>query len=301
VPELAKKFNLASDKYSDLINKIGTSFIFENSESESFVSLAIKSIKVLLAENVIDQDNLGLIFITQSNSKILPADGQRIRSLCGLSDSVFVLDINMGCSGFIYGLAVANSFIQSKSLKQIIIVAGDTYRNNINVDDRSTFLLFSDAVSATLLESRESSQILGFDFGGDGINFEDISLAKYSSKDSSSLNFNMNGAKVFQFTQKSIPDSINRVLTRTTTKMGELKLVIFHQASGLVLNTLNEKIALNRSQTYETISKYGNTGSASIPITLSEYLKFSSLKPNDLVLLSGFGIGLSFGSVLLQW
>jgi 3-oxoacyl-[acyl-carrier-protein] synthase-3 len=301
VPELAKKFNLASDKYSDLVNKIGTSFIFENSESENFASLAIKSINVLLAKNVIDQGNLGLIFITQSNSKILPADGQRIRSLCGLSDSVFVLDINMGCSGFIYGLAVANSFIQSKSLKQIIIVAGDTYRNNINVDDRSTFLLFSDAVSATLLESRESSQILGFDFGGDGINFEDISLAKYSSKDSSSLNFNMNGAKVFQFTQKSIPDSINRVLTRTATKMGELKLVIFHQASGLVLNTLNEKIALNRSQTYETISKYGNTGSASIPITLSEYLKFSSLKPNDLVLLSGFGIGLSFGSVLLQW
>lgn len=301
VPELAKKFNLPSDKYSDLINKIGTSFIFENSESENFASLAIKSIKVLFAKNVIDQGNLGLIFITQSNSKILPADGQRIRSLCGLSDSVFVLDINMGCSGFIYGLAVANSFIQSKSLKQIIIVAGDTYRNNINVDDRSTFLLFSDAVSATLLESRESSQILGFDFGGDGINFEDISLAKYNSKDSSSLNFNMNGAKVFQFTQKSIPDSINRVLTRTTTKMDELKLVIFHQASGLVLNTLNEKIALNRSQTYETISKYGNTGSASIPITLSEYLKFSSLKPNDLVLLSGFGIGLSFGSVLLQW
>ena len=301
VPELAKKFNLASDKYSDLINKIGTSFIFENSESENFASLAIKSIKVLLAKNVIDQGNLGLIFITQSNSKILPADGQRIRSLCGLSDSVFVLDINMGCSGFIYGLAVANSFIQSSSFNQIIIVAGDTYRNNINVDDRSTFLLFSDAVSATLVESRECSQILGFDFGGDGINFEDISLAKYSSEYSSSLDFYMNGAKVFQFTQKSIPSSINRVLTRTTTKIDEIELVIFHQASGIVLNTLNEKIALNGSQTYETISKFGNTGSASIPITLSEYLKFSSLKPGDLVLLSGFGIGLSFGSVLLKW
>ena len=301
VPELAKKFNLASDKYSDLIKKIGTSFIFENSESENFASLAIKSIKVLLAKNVIDQGNLGLIFITQSNSKILPADGQRIRSLCGLSDSVFVLDINMGCSGFIYGLAVANSFIQSSSFNQIIIVAGDTYRNNINVDDRSTFLLFSDAVSATLVESRECSQILGFDFGGDGINFEDISLAKYSSEYSSSLDFYMNGAKVFQFTQKSIPSSINRVLTRTTTKIDEIELVIFHQASGIVLNTLNEKIALNGSQTYETISKFGNTGSASIPITLSEYLKFSSLKPGDLVLLSGFGIGLSFGSVLLKW
>jgi 3-oxoacyl-[acyl-carrier-protein] synthase-3 len=200
-----------------------------------------------------------------------------------------------------FGYHKIKNFIQSNTLKQIIIVAGDTYRSNINVDDRSTFLLFSDAVSATLLESRESSQILGFDFGGDGINFEDISLAKYSSQDSSSLNFYMNGAKVFQFTQKSIPDSINRVLTRTTTKIDELTLVIFHQASGIVLNTLNEKIALNKSQTYETISKFGNTGSASIPITLSEYLKFSSLKPGDLVLLSGFGIGLSFGSVLLKW
>jgi len=300
VSELSKKFNLTSDKYDDLMNKIGTSYIYENSESENFASLAVKSIGVLLAKNVIHKENLGLIFITQSNSKILPADGQRIRSICGLPDSVFVLDINMGCSGFIYGLAVANSFIQSSSLKQIIVVAGDTYRNNINPIDRSTFLLFSDAVSATLVESKENSQILGFDFGGDGINFEDISLAKNSSK-ASSLDFYMNGGKVFQFTQKSIPNSVNRVLTRNSTKIEELKLVIFHQASRIVLDTLNEKVALNYSQTTETISKFGNTGSASIPITLSEYLKFSSLEQGDLVLLSGFGIGLSFGSVLLKW
>lgn len=300
VSELSKKFNLTSDKYDDLMSKIGTSYIYENSESENFASLAVKSIGVLLAKNVIDKENLGLIFITQSNSKILPADGQRIRSICGLPDSVFVLDINMGCSGFIYGLAVANSFIESSSLKQIIVVAGDTYRKNINPVDRSTFLLFSDAVSATLVESRESSQILGFDFGGDGINFDDISLAKNNSK-ASSPDFYMNGSKVFQFTQKSIPNSVNRVLTRNSTKIEELKLVIFHQASRIVLDTLNEKVALNYSQITETISKFGNTGSASIPITLSEYLKFSSLKPGDLVLLSGFGIGLSFGSVLLKW
>jgi 3-oxoacyl-[acyl-carrier-protein] synthase-3 len=300
VSELSKKFNLTSDKYDDLMSKIGTSYIYENSESENFTSLAVKSIGVLLAKNVIDKENLGLIFITQSNSKILPADGQRIRSICGLPDSVFVLDINMGCSGFIYGLAVANSFIESSSLKQIIVVAGDTYRKNINPVDRSTFLLFSDAVSATLVESKESSQILGFDFGGDGINFDDISLAKNNSK-ASSPDFYMNGSKVFQFTQKSIPNSVNRVLTRNSTKIEELKLVIFHQASRIVLDTLNEKVALNYSQISETISKFGNTGSASIPITLSEYLKFSSLKPGDLVLLSGFGIGLSFGSVLLKW
>ena len=301
VSELAKKFKLTSDKYDDLRNKIGTNFIYENSESENFASLAIKSIKVLLANNEIDQNNLGLIFVTQSNSKILPADGQRIRSICGLPDSVFVLDVNMGCSGFIYGLAVANSFIQSSSFKQIILVAGDTYRNNINTEDRSTFLLFSDAVSATLIESKESSQILGFDFGGDGINFEDISLSKQNFRDTSSHDFYMNGGKVFQFTQNSIPNSINRVLTKNSTKIDDLKLVIFHQASRIVLDTLNEKIALNISQTSETISKFGNTGSASIPITLSEYLKFSSLEPGDLVLLSGFGIGLSFGSVLLKW
>ena len=300
VSELSKKFNLTSDKYDDLMSKIGTSYIYENSESENFASLAVKSIGVLLAKNVIDEENLGLIFITQSNSKILPADGQRIRSICGLPDSVFVLDINMGCSGFIYGLAVANSFIESSSLKQIIVVAGDTYRKNINPVDRSTFLLFSDAVSATLVESKESSQILGFDFGGDGINFDDISLAKNNSK-ASSPDFYMNGSKVFQFTQKSIPNSVNRVLTRNSTKIEELKLVIFHQASRIVLDTLNEKVALNYSQITETISKFGNTGSASIPITLSEYLKFSSLKPGDLVLLSGFGVGLSFGSVLLKW
>jgi 3-oxoacyl-[acyl-carrier-protein] synthase-3 len=300
VSELSKKFNLTSDKYGDLMSKIGTSYIYENSESENFASLAVKSIGVLLAKNVIDKENLGLIFITQSNSNILPADGQRIRSICGLPDSVFVLDINMGCSGFIYGLAVANSFIESNSLKQIIVVAGDTYRENINPVDRSTFLLFSDAVSATLVESKERSQILGFDFGGDGINFDDISLAKNNSK-ASSPDFYMNGSKVFQFTQKSIPNSVNRVLTRNSTKIEELKLVIFHQASRIVLDTLNEKVALNYSQITETISKFGNTGSASIPITLSDYLKFSSLKPGDLVLLSGFGIGLSFGSVLLKW
>jgi 3-oxoacyl-[acyl-carrier-protein] synthase-3 len=302
VPDLTKNFNLTLDKYDDLSNKIGTRFIYENSKGTNFASLATKSIKNLLEGNVVDQSKLGLILITQSNSNILPADGQRIRASCGLSESVFVIDINMGCSGFVYGLAVANSLIESGFLKNVILVVGDTYRKNIDAADRSTFLLFSDAVSATLVKSKGDSQILGFDFGGDGINFKDISLEKPDFESyASSPNFYMNGRKVFQFTQSSIPLSINRVLTRNNVKVGDLKLVIFHQASKIVLDTLNEKVRLNDSQTSETLSKFGNTGSASIPITLSEYLKVSTLMSGDLVLLSGFGIGLSYGTVLIKW
>jgi 3-oxoacyl-[acyl-carrier-protein] synthase-3 len=95
--------------------------------------------------------------------------------------------------------------------------------------------------------------------------------------------------------------SINRVLTRNDVKVEDLKLVIFHQASKIVLDTLNEKVKISGSQTSETLSKFGNTGSASIPITLSEYLKVSSLISGDLILLSGFGVGLSYGTVLIKW
>jgi 3-oxoacyl-[acyl-carrier-protein] synthase-3 len=302
VPELTKNFNLTSDKYDDLSNKIGTRFVYENSENENFASLAIKSIKNILEGHVVDQNKLGLILITQSNSNILPAEGQRIRSSCGLSESVFVIDINMGCSGYVYGLAVANSLIESGFLKNVILVVGDTYRKNINANDRSTFMLFSDAVSATLLKSKKDSQILGFDFGGDGVNFKDISLELPDYKNYvSPPNFHMNGRKVFQFTQSNIPLSINRVLTRNDVKVEDLKLVIFHQASKIVLDTLNEKVKISGSQTSETLSKFGNTGSASIPITLSEYLKVSSLISGDLILLSGFGVGLSYGTVLIKW
>jgi 3-oxoacyl-[acyl-carrier-protein] synthase-3 len=111
----------------------------------------------------------------------------------------------------------------------------------------------------------------------------------------------MEGAKVFSFTNSVIPTSINNVLLTSSTKISEVSLVFFHQASGIVLQTLQSKLGLSETQIPKTINTFGNTGSASIPITISSYLTRKEINTGDTIILSGFGVGLSYGTILLKW
>jgi 3-oxoacyl-[acyl-carrier-protein] synthase-3 len=289
--DLIAKMVIPESKKIELAERVGTEYIYETVAESDFFSLSTKCINSLLLANPINTENLGIIFVSQSNSQIIPAEGQRIRHACNLPSSVFVLDLNIGCSGFVYALFLADSLLKTSQLKNIIIVAGDTYRRSLNKDDRSTKLLFSDAVSAVLITSGGTTEILQVDFGGDGLNYKDISLPviqDYSEK----TFFRMEGAKVFSFTNSVIPTSI---------KISEVSLVFFHQASGIVLQTLQSKLGLSETQIPKTINTFGNTGSASIPITISSYLTRKEINTGDTIILSGFGVGLSYGTILLKW
>lgn len=298
--ELISRLNLSVAKKVELLDKIGTQNIFQANPDSDFLSLSTKCINSLMKNNKISEEGLGILFVTQSNSQIIPAEGQRVRHACQLSDSVFVLDLNIGCSGFVYALFLAGSLINSKGLKNIIIVCGDTYRKYLDPADRSTNLLFSDAVSAVLIDSKSSSEILGFNFGGDGFNYEDISMEK-PTINSNPTYFKMNGAKVFSYTNNVIPKSINKVLLDSKKDFKDISLFYFHQASGVVLESLKTKLNINEEQMPTSLSKFGNTGSASIPITLSNSILKNSIKNGDHLIFSGFGIGLSYGTILLKW
>jgi 3-oxoacyl-[acyl-carrier-protein] synthase-3 len=298
--DLIAKMVIPESKKIELAERVGTEYIYETVAESDFFSLSTKCINSLLLANPINTENLGIIFVSQSNSQIIPAEGQRIRHACNLPSSVFVLDLNIGCSGFVYALFLADSLLKTSQLKNIIIVAGDTYRRSLNKDDRSTKLLFSDAVSAVLITSGGTTEILQVDFGGDGLNYKDISLPviqDYSEK----TFFRMEGAKVFSFTNSVIPTSINNVLLTSSTKISEVSLVFFHQASGIVLQTLQSKLGLSETQIPKTINTFGNTGSASIPITISSCLTRKEINTGDTIILSGFGVGLSYGTILLKW
>jgi 3-oxoacyl-[acyl-carrier-protein] synthase-3 len=298
--ELISTFEISIEKKKDLFEKVGTKKLYQTKPETDFVTLSTKCIKNLLKNNTIDEDKLGILFVTQSNSRVIPGEGQRIRHACNLSESVFVLDLNIGCSGFIYALFLAVSMLQTNGFKNIIVVAGDTYRKYLDPNDRSTSLLFSDAVSAVLLDCNRKSEIIGFDFGGDGLNYEDISMAKVQLE-GQPIYFKMNGAKVFSYTKSVIPKSVNKVLSIADRNLEDIKLFFFHQASEIVLQTLKSNLQISESKLPITLQELGNTGSASIPITLYKYLKNGSLKSDDNIILSGFGIGLSYGTVLLRW
>lgn len=297
---LISQLEISDLKKVELKERVGTDFIYESGPQTDFFSLSTKCVLSLLRKNSISEDGLGIIFVTQSNSQIIPAEGQRVKHACGLPESVFVLDLNIGCSGFVYALFVATSILKTSHLKNIIIVAGDTYRKFIDPEDRSTSLLFSDAVSGTLVNSEGSTEILEIDFGGNGANYNDISLLK-NFDHSKNVKFKMDGAKVFSFTNSVIPSSIDRTLLRSSKKVSDISLFFFHQASGIVLQTLKSKLNLTDRQVPETLTELGNTGSASIPITLSKCLSDDSVKIGDHLLLSGFGIGLSYGTMILKW
>ena len=207
-----------------------------------------------------------------------------------LKTDVLAFDINMGCSGFVYALNVAKSLISQKNLSNGLIVCADVYTKYIEKNNSACRPIFSDASSAVIVGACKSLSIKEFDYGTDGSGAFDLYL-----KDNSN-DIYMNGSKVALFTIKRVPSSI-----KSKMKIKNIDKFIFHQASKFVLNQIYRVLKIDKSKSYENYQKYGNTVSSSIPIALKEASKRKLIKNNDNIILSGFGVGLSWSSVLIKW
>ena len=264
------------------------------SKNEDIISLSIKSAKKVLKKFPKKKIDF-LIFVSQTSNLKLPSISCVMQHRLGLRNNIQAFDINMGCSGFIYALSVAKSMISQKGVTNGMIICSDVYTKYIKKNNTSCRPIFSDASSSIIVGKCSSLSINDFDYGTDGSGAFDLYL-KEGDKD-----IYMNGSKVALFTIKRIPNSVKRLLNKNKIKLEKIDKFIFHQASKFVLNQIYRILKIHKKKIYENYEKYGNTVSSSIPIALKEASTKNLLKKDDNIILCGFGVGLSWSTVLIKW
>lgn len=272
--------------------------------------------KLLDAQSVKPEDVDFLILCTQSPDFYLPTTACIVHERLGLPSRAGAVDVNLGCSGFVYSLGLAKGMIESQQAKRVLVVTADTYSKFINDQDKSVRTIFGDAGSATLLEASfiggsVSRGIFGTDgsgakslivpSGGLRSGFTMSPKSDPSKRDipSSEYDLYMDGPGIFSFTISAVPSALQDTLDRAGLSEREIDLFVFHQANKFMLEHLRKSLDIPEEKFFVDIEDIGNTVSSTIPIALSRAMKQGKIKPGSKVLTLGFGVGLSWaGNVI---
>jgi 3-oxoacyl-[acyl-carrier-protein] synthase-3 len=287
-PKKKEKF-----KNKNLINKTGIKNRFVSSAKEDVIVMATNSTKKILIKKKIKVDFL--LFVTQTSPYKLPSASCVLQGKLGLEKNVYAIDINMGCSGFVYALSVAKGlFATNNNFKNGLIVCADNYTKYINKSNKSCYPIFSD-VATTIHLKKKNKNVSRFDFGTDGNSFADLILKN------SDTNIYMNGSKVALFTLYEIPNFINKFLEKIKLNKNKVKMFILHQASKFVIDNLVKKLEVEKKKVPHNFDLYGNTVSSTIPLLLKDLDKKGKIRNGDNIILSGFGVGLSWAACFIKW
>lgn len=272
---------------------------------ESTVDLCVSAGKELIKKlmwNPADVD--AVIFITQSPDYVLPASSIKIAGQLGLSEGVIAYDVNLGCSGYPYGLFLAETMIASGAANKILLMVGETTSKIIDKKDKSTALIFGDAGAATAIEyheNEESIYLLGSDSSGEkNLIVPNSRFCKNVMSDDPRMNgrnYNyifMDGAEVFNFTLNRVPPLVKKM---NELSGNSIEFYLFHQANKFMLNHLVKKMKIEKDQAPLNIEDFGNTSSASIPLLLTTVMADRVKdKKTTKVGMFGFGVGYSWGA-----
>jgi 3-oxoacyl-[acyl-carrier-protein] synthase-3 len=276
-----------------------------------------------------------ILLCTQSPDYLLPTTACILQDKLGIPQTAGALDFNLGCSGFVYGLGLAKGLIETGQARNVLLLTAETYSKYIHDTDRSVRTLFGDAAAATLVsitsesETRlvndalvenyesDSSLIGPFVYGTDGQGAENLIVSTGGGRNQRSVNGSgsieiksngrtadnlyMNGPDVFNFTLRVVPPAVKQVLEHAGLTIDDVDLVVFHQANSYVLEHLRKKTEIPADKFWVSMQDYGNTVSSTIPIALKNAADAGKVRPGDLVLLVGFGVGYSWGATLVRW
>lgn len=287
------------------------------SPDECASDLAIKAAKILFAQSDLKPEHVDFVLLaTQSPDYILPTTACIMQDKLGIPTTAGAFDFNLGCSAYIYGLAVAKGLISAGIASNILLLTAETYSKYINKMDKSTRTLFGDAASATWVCGKGNYEIGEFDLGTDGSGYDKLiipagaaKLRKSPATEQESTDENgyvrsmnnlyMNGSDIFSFTIDAVPKSIATVLSKNSLTQDKIDLFIFHQANQFMLEYLRKKLKIPMEKFVIDFSDIGNTVSSTIPIAMKRAVDLKRLDHIKHILLIGFGVGLSWGSVVL--
>jgi 3-oxoacyl-[acyl-carrier-protein] synthase-3 len=294
-----------------ILEKTGILKRYISALGETSLDLAFEAGKKLINKLTCKNEIDLLVFVTQSPDYVLPTSACILQDRLGLSKNCMAFDVNLGCSGYVYALSIVGGLIESGIANKGLILCADTYTKYISINDRTCRPLFSDGAAATLIESSDTDKIGPFKFGTDGAGYDRLIVKNSGARKlnnennelvkSNNISLEMHGSDVFLFTMREVPKCINELLKSSGYSFDDIDLIVFHQASKLVIDNLIRTLSLDRNKVFINYDLIGNTVSASIPIALKNAEKLGRLKEGNKVLIVGFGVGLSWGSTIITW
>lgn len=270
--------------------KIGATVLPKLEEHQEASDLAVGAVENLLAKNAIQKEQIEALVVVTQNGDFggLPHTAAIVQSKLGLTNTVSAFDISLGCSGYVYGLSILKAHMQEMGFSNAVLVTADPYSKIIDREDRVTSLLFGDGATATLL-----SDDAIFDIG------KPILQTDGNGHDALVKNehLNMHGRKVFNFAATNVPSQIASYLDGNELTVEEIDLFLLHQGSAAIVDVIARKVGGDKSKFVLDIDKTGNTVSSTIPILLEKQLHKTE---NKKIIISGFGVGLSWATNLLE-
>lgn len=278
--------------------------------------MAVEAANRLFETSEIKREEIDFIILaTQSPDHFLPPTACIIQDKLHIPTTAGAFDFDLGCSGYVYGLAIAGSFVDSGLAKNVLLLTGDTITRFIHPDDNNR-VLFGEAASATVVSTTGIAKIGQFEKGSDGSGADFLIVKNGAARHLEHTGnettdnegntrrddyFYMDGSSVFNFTVDRVPSLIDNTLRQNDLSMDELNYVVLHQANKFMLNTIRKVCHIPKDKFYINLEHTGNTTSTTIPLALEDCLEQAMFKKGDKVLIAGFGVGLSWAGTVLSF
>jgi 3-oxoacyl-[acyl-carrier-protein] synthase-3 len=279
--------------------------------AECASDLAVQAAQRLFQTGIAPREVEYILFCTQSPDYLLPTTACLLQHRLGIPTTAGALDFNLGCSGYIYGLSLAKGLIESGQVRNVLLLTAETYSKYIDRGDRGLRTLFGDGAAATWIVGQPSSDpahvSLGpVAFGTDGTGECNLIVRAGGARHPTGASeratrLAMNGGEIFSFTLQTVPAAVQQILERGRLTLGDVDRFVFHQANQYMLENLREKIGIPPEKFIVEMRDCGNTVSSTIPIALKRAALAGRIRAGHRVMLVGFGVGYSWGAVLLRW
>jgi 3-oxoacyl-[acyl-carrier-protein] synthase-3 len=256
-----------------------------------------------------DPQELDLVIVTTiSPDHLMPATASIVADRISATKAG-AFDVQAGCTGFVYGLAIATAFVSANIYKNVLVLGAEVLSKMVDWEDRSTCVLFGDGAGAVLVQPTDNGSIFSFDLGNDGSGAEFLNTpaggtrlpASRETVDQHLHTMHMTGSEVFRFATRTVVDSCQKVLGDAQLGVDDVDLFVPHQANIRIIDSAARRLGFTEEQVFANLDRYGNTSCASIPLCLHEASQSGRLKKGDTLLMAGFGAGLTWGSCLTKW
>ena len=273
------------------------------SEEEALSDVALPACRDALAQAGIDGKDIDLLIVaTVTPDMAFPSSSALLADMLGMPDAA-AYDLSAGCTGFMYALAQAYGMLAAGLARRALVVGGDVLSRILDWEDRSTLILFGDGAGAAVLEEAREHGFLGFELGADGAGGANLWLPGSGSRlfEEPDQYVKMNGREVYKFATRILVQSAQDLLDRCGVAVEEVDVYVPHQANIRIIDHATKKLGIPSERVVVNVDRYGNTSSGSIPLALADAAKEGRLGPGKLVLMTGMGAGLTWGSALLRW
>ena len=277
--------------------------------SQAVSDLATRAARVALKRAGLDASEIDCYVVaTVTPDYLFPATSAIVASGLGARDKA-AFDMEIGCSGFVYGLSVVSALIRAGLHKRVMIIGADTLSKITDYTDRSTAILFGDGAGAVIVERADENSYLGGDFGTDGSRLDVLYLPAGGSRrpiDGQALAerstfIKMQGRETFKFAVTKMVESAHVALDQAELDIADISLLIPHQANKRIIDAAAKQLGIPPAKVYVNIQDYGNTSAASIPIALSEAYEKGLMHDGEVIMFVAFGAGLSWGAIAWRW